>query len=221
MSPCNQKKNQKEKKKEKKSFEHTINAAAFCCSLCCACHVVLSLNSNVKWMSRGQFTKDSSYGWHDHSYWWDSVSDLKHFKAMLYSKETSTFHIHRSANPHAHIHCVHTCEIKAITASHLTENAISLDKTFRLQKYPERHIFPLWWPASHGANSNKMQLHALRWLSADISGGWAIVDMHVYGHVQVCACGCAATHLCVSIFIRCVERSAVMTVSVKIKEIDL
>lgn len=187
--------------------------------LCLSCRLIIK----QKWQMNdgGQFIKDSSYGWHyDHSYWWDSVSDLKHFKALLQRNKYISYS-QKCKPPCSNPLCPHMCEIKAITASHLTENAISLDKTFRLQKYPGRHIFPLWWPASHGGNSNKTQLHALRWLSADISGGWAIVDTCVYGHVRVCACWCAVTHLCVSIFIRCVERSAVMTVSVKIKEIDL
>lgn len=63
--------------------------------------------------------------------------------------------------PRSHPLSPHMCEIKAITTLHLSENAISLDKTFLLQKYQWGHIFLLWWPASCMGNSHKMHLHEL------------------------------------------------------------
>lgn len=53
----------------------------------------------------------------------------------LSRKETDTFHTHRTPPPHPSPRlplCPHMCEIKAIMTLHLTENAISLAKTFHL-----------------------------------------------------------------------------------------
>lgn len=112
------------------------------------------------------------------------------------------------------------CEIKAITTSHLTENAISLDKTFRLQKYQRGHILPLWWPTSHKGNSNKMQLHVCWVVSTDRHSGRA--EGGVCASVRISdGLSCTQTRLWVSIFIRCEEENPIMIVSVEIKETDL
>lgn len=94
------------------------------------------------------------------------------------------------------------CEIKAITTFHLTEDAISLDKTFRSANVSARTHFPVWCPAS-----NRGAIMATR----------CIYKMSVCMHMSMSKIMC----VWVSIFIRGVEENPITTVSVEIKETDL
>lgn len=102
----------------------------------------------------------------------------------------------------SHWLCLHMCEIKAITTFHLTEDAISLDKTFRSANVSARTHFPVWCPAS-----NRGAIMATR----------CIYKMSVCMHMSMSKIMC----VWVSIFIRGVEENPITTVSVEIKETDL
>lgn len=105
-------------------------------SFCCTCHVVSSWNSN----NGDYFTPISPWGWHYHLHGWASPWQINGLWArVLGSPGRKQIHFILSAAPPRPSSwlplCPHMCEIKAIMTLHLTENAISLAKTFHLLKY--------------------------------------------------------------------------------------
>lgn len=180
-----------------KAFPHTIKA--FCRSSGCISRV-LSQNSDDEWEQWDLVCWEYPMRLTLWACWLGAMSDLQLLRLCSTPEERNKYiwHSQRCTPPFLHPLCPHMCEIKAITALHLTENAIFLDKTFHLQQYQWRHIFLLWWPESHEGNSNKTQLHVLWVVSTDVSGAGAKVGMHL----RVCVCECECVCSCANVSAR-------------------